>query len=132
MKHRLMDLLVCPIDKAWPLKLEISKESKEKEDISLPLENPSTGVICGFFCNYKQYMLVTINKAGEEEVKSKDSIKKHVTLEDCKECFQIDIQAGKIYCKDNQKHEYEIKESIPVMLSPEKIEEIYGKRKNNN
>ena len=129
MKHRLMDLLACPIDKSWPLELEILEESKEEDTISLPLENPNTGVICGFYCNFKQYMLVTTNDQGEEETKDLKTIQEHVNLEDCKECFQIDIQVGRIYCKKNRTHEYEIKESIPIMLSKEKIEEIYGKRK---
>ncbi|MHA1303670.1 MAG: Trm112 family protein, partial [Candidatus Heimdallarchaeaceae archaeon] len=39
MKHRLMDLLACPVEKGWPLKLEILKESKEKEELDIPLVN---------------------------------------------------------------------------------------------
>ncbi|MCE7741637.1 MAG: hypothetical protein GOP50_04200 [Candidatus Heimdallarchaeota archaeon] len=132
MKHRLMDLLACPIDKSWPLKLEITQEVKEDEIISLPLENPDTGVICGFFCNFKQFMLVTVDGKGEEAAKSITQIKEYVNLDDCKQCFQIDILNGKIFCSEDKNHEYAIKEGIPVMLSKEKIEEIYGKRKSKN
>ena len=132
MKHRLMDLLACPIDKSWPLKLEIKQEVIEEEEISLPLENPNTGVICGFFCNFKHYMLINVDDKGNEVTKPLVEIQKNVTLEDCKQCFQIDIQTGKIYCNENSTHEYEIKEGIPVMLSKEKIQEIYGKRRNKN
>jgi len=132
MKHRLMDLLACPIDKSWPLKLEITQEVKEDETISLPLENPNTGVICGFFCNFKQFMLVTVDDKGEEKPKTVEQIKENVNLDDCKQCFQIDIQIGKIFCNEDKNHEYEIKEGIPVMLSKEKIAEIYGKRRNKN
>ncbi len=124
-----MDLLACPIDKSWPLKLEITREINEEETISLPLENPKTGVICGFYCNFKQFMLVTVDNKGEEKTKSLAAIKENVNLEDCTNCFQIDIQSGRIFCNEDKKHEYEIKEGIPVMLSKEKIEEIYGKRK---
>ena len=90
MKHRLMDLLACPIEKSWPLKLEITQEVKEDETISLPLENPNTGVICGFFCNFKQFMLVTVDAKGEEKPKTVAQIKENVNLDDCKQCFQID------------------------------------------
>ena len=48
MKYRLMDLLACPSDKSWPLKLEVIEETMEEEVIKLPSENPDTGVICGF------------------------------------------------------------------------------------
>lgn len=132
MKHRLMDLLACPIDKSWPLELEIEEEVEETESISLPLKNPKTGVICGFYCNYKKYMLVKTDNQGEEITKSQEEIGKTVTLDDCKKCFQIEIQSGKIQCISDENHKYAIKEGIPVMLSQEKIEEIYGKRKNKS
>ena len=74
-------------------------------------------------------MLVTVNDEGEEITKSLQAIGEQVSLEDCKQCFQIDIQKGKILCNEDSNHVYEIKEGIPVMLSKEKIEEIYGKRK---
>lgn len=129
MKHRLMDLLACPIDKSWPLKLEITEEVKENENITLPLENPNTGVICGFFCNFKQFFLVSINENGEEVTKPKNLIKEKVNLDDCYQCFQVDIHSGSLFCNKEKNHVYEIKEGIPIMLSKEKIKEIYGKRK---
>jgi uncharacterized protein YbaR (Trm112 family) len=65
-----------------------------------------------------------------EEVKSKEEIEKHVTLKDCKNCFQIEIQSGKLFCSEKKdEHIYEIKEGIPIMLSKEQIEELYGKKK---
>ena len=128
MKHRLMDLLACPVDKFWPLKLEIEEDSEEEEDLSLPVENSQTGVICNFYCNFKQFYLVEINKDGEELVKSKNSIGKQVTLDDCQECFKIEIQKGQILCSEDNTHIYDIKEGIPVMLTQQQIEEIYGKK----
>ena len=124
-----MDLLACPTDKSWPLKLKIIEEAIEEETISLPSANPDTGVICRFYCNFKQFMLITVDDKGEELIKSLPTIKEQVSLEDCKNCFQIDIQKGEIHCTEDSTHIYEIKEGIPVMLSKEKIEEIYGKRK---
>lgn len=132
MKHRLMDLLACPIDKSWPLELRIEEEIGESETISLPIENPKTGVICGFYCNYKKYMLITIDSQGNEVTKEQEEIRTTVTLNDCKKCFQIEIQSGEILCKESENHTYRIKEGIPVMLSQEKIEEIYGKRRSKS
>jgi uncharacterized protein YbaR (Trm112 family) len=130
MKHRLMDLLACPIDKSWPLKIEIEEEEIESETIPIPLENAQTNVICNYFCNFKQYFLVNINEDSSEIVKNIEEIKGNVTINDCKECFQIEIQKGKIYCsKDEANHVYNIKEGIPIMLTSEQIEELYGRKK---
>jgi len=127
MKHRLMDLLACPLDKKWPLKLEIIEEEKESEEIPLPEENPQTKVICNYYCNFKNVLLVEISKDGSEEIKTSDEIAKTVTLNDCKNCFQIEIEKGTLYCPDSdESHSYNIKEGIPIMLTPEQIEEIYG------
>ncbi len=127
MKHRLMDLLACPLDKKWPLKLEIIEEKKEIEEILLPVENPQTKVICNYYCNFKNALLVKISKDGSEEIKASDEIAKSVTLDDCKECFQIEIQKGTLHCPNSEKsHSYNIKEGIPIMLTPEQIKEIYG------
>lgn len=127
MKHRLMDLLACPLEKAWPLKLEILEEEIESEIIPIPEENQQTKVICNFYCNYKQYYLVNID--GEnEEVKLLNEISKNVTLDDCQECFQIEILEGKLFCSKDESHSYDIKEGIPVMLTEEQIKQIYGKR----
>lgn len=123
-----MDLLACPVDKSWPLKLEIFEDSEDKEEFPLPLENSQTGVICNYFCNFKQYTLVDLNEDGEEIVKSKDDISKNVTLDDCQECFKIEIEKGQLYCSADNTHTYEIKEGIPVMLTQQQIEEIYGKK----
>ena len=129
MKHRLLDLLACPLDKSWPLELEIIKEEKEQQEIPLPIANKSTNVICNFYCNFKKFVLVTILKDGSEEIKSIEEITKHVTLEDCKDCFQIEILIGNLYCSEKkEEHIYEIKEGIPIMLSQEQIEELYGKK----
>jgi uncharacterized protein YbaR (Trm112 family) len=129
MKHRLMDLLACPLDKSWPLKLEIIEEETEEQEISLPIENKFTDVICNFYCNFKKFNLVNTQEDGSEEIKSKEEIAQHVTLNDCKSCFQIEIQSGKLYCSAKEEHIYEIKEGIPIMLSQDQIEELYGKKK---
>ncbi|MCG3215150.1 MAG: hypothetical protein KAS63_00385 [Candidatus Heimdallarchaeota archaeon] len=129
MKHRLMDLLACPVDKEWPLKLEIIEVERESEEVPLPLENTLTKVICNYYCNYKQFTLVNIGEDGSEELKSADEIDKVVNLNDCKDCFQIEIKSGKLQCINKEEtHLYNIKDSIPIMLTPEQIEKIYGNR----
>ena len=129
MKYRLMDLLACPLDKDWPLKLEIIEQEKETEPISPPNVNTKTGVVCNFYCYFKKFYLVSVNDEGVEVEKPLDSISKNVTVEDCKECFPIEIQKGRLACSKEKSHIYEIKEGIPVMLTSEQLEEIYGKKK---
>ena len=129
MKHRLMDLLACPIDKSWPLKLEISEEETISEEIPIPKQNEQTEVICNYFCNFKQFQLIEITNNGEEKVKLVDEIRKNVTLKDCKECFQIDIISGRLSCSVDENHQYKIKESIPVMLTEQQLKEIYGRKR---
>jgi len=121
-----MDLLACPIDKAWPLKLEIEEQEEEQTQIPVPLENQHTHVICSYYCEYKKYFLVDIKEDLTEEVKTIDEINKHVSKKDCVNCFQIEIKKGKLYCTENKEHVYDIKEGIPVMLTPQQIKELYG------
>lgn len=129
MKHRLMDLLACPIDKSWPLKLEITEEVKTLEKISIPLQNEQTEVVCNYYCNFLQIQLVEISDNGEERIKEIDEIKKHVSLKDCQECFKIEIQSGKLFCLHDENHQFDIKESIPVMLTEQQLKEIYGRKR---
>ncbi len=130
MKHRLMDLLACPIDKSWPVKLKIEKETCEEKENLIPKANESTGVVCRYYCNFKNFFLVINDENEEEKAKEKKVIADTVTIEDCKKCFQIEIIEGTITCvKNPDEHYFEIKESIPVMLTTKQKEEIFGKRR---
>lgn len=129
MKYRLMDLLACPLDKDWPLELEIIEQEKEAEFISPPNINSKTGVVCNFYCHFKKFYLIDVNDEGVEVEKSLDNISKNMTAKDCKECFQIEIQKGRLLCSKDENHIYEVKEGIPVMLTSEQLEDIYGKKK---
>ncbi|MHA1218435.1 MAG: Trm112 family protein [Candidatus Heimdallarchaeaceae archaeon] len=129
MKHRLMDLLACPIDKSWPLKLEIAEEVRTLEKISIPLQNEQTEVVCNYYCNFLQFQLIEISDNGEERIKEIDEIKKHVSLKECQECFKIEIQSGKLYCSHDENHQFDIKESIPVMLTEQQLKKIYGRKR---
>jgi uncharacterized protein YbaR (Trm112 family) len=124
-----MDLLACPVDKSWPLKLETTEEETISEEIPLPMPNEQTQVICNYYCNFKQFQLVETSDNGDEEVISIEEIKKNVTLKDCKKCFQIEIISGKIFCSADEDHQYDIKESIPVMLTEQQLKEIYGRKR---
>lgn len=122
-----MDLLACPLDKSWPLKLEIIEQEIE-ENVNIPNVNSKTNVVCNFYCDFKKFFLVDIDENGEERVKQQEIISKHVTVDDCSKCFQTEILKGRILCSENESHIYEIKEGIPIMLTSEQIEEIYGKK----
>ena len=130
MKHRLLDLLACPVEKAWPLKLEVVEEIKISDLVKIPEASKKTQVVCNYYCNLKKFYLVELKENGSEIVKDLEDIKREVTIEDCKQCFQLEINKGKLICKDDpDKHIYEIKEGIPVMLSKEQIADLYGKKK---
>ena len=124
-----MDLLACPIDKDWPLKLEIIEQENEIEEVSIPHLNSKTNVVCNFYCAFKNFLLVEEKNGKGEVEKHVDIINATITEVDCKKCFQIEIIKGRLYCKRNDTHKYEIKEGIPVMLTEEQIKEIYGKKK---
>ncbi|MHA1116286.1 MAG: Trm112 family protein [Candidatus Heimdallarchaeaceae archaeon] len=125
MKHRLLDLLACPVEKGWPLKLKIQNEEPEEEELDIPVVCDETQVVCKYYCNFKNYLLV-VDSGSEERFKPIDEIKKHVTVEDCKNCFQVDITQGLLYCPVDEEHVYKIKDGIPIMLTKEQIDEIYG------
>ena len=92
----------------------------------MPTANEKTGVICQYYCAYKKFFFVTNPNSDSEVTKSLEEISKHVTLNDCKECFKIEIITGKLLCKANKEHNYEIKEGIPIMLTKEQKKELYG------
>lgn len=119
MKYRILDLLACPVDKSWPLELEIHEEITEKEKITPPKENPETGVVCAYYCHYKKIMLVEKDKDGNEIPKKKEEIEKVVKISDCEQCFQQEIISGNLICTNDTTHKYEIKDGIPIMLTLE-------------
>ncbi len=111
-------------------KLEVIEETKISDLVKIPEASKKTQVVCNYYCNLKTFYLVELKENGSEIVKDLEDIKREVTIEDCKQCFQIEINKGKLICKDDpDNHIYEVKEGIPVMLSKEQIADLYGKKK---
>ena len=125
MRYRILDLLACPADKSWPLELVVKEETIEAEEIKIPKENPITGVVCAYYCYYKRVFLIDTDPEGKEIPKKKEEIQKLVDIKDCQKCFQKEIISGTLQCKAEPSHTYEIKEGIPIMLTPEQKKELY-------
>ncbi|MGQ9478936.1 MAG: Trm112 family protein [Thermoproteota archaeon] len=96
MKYRLMDLLACPIDKEFPLKLLVFQE--EERSVEFKHEN----VMCELYC-------------GLYEMDVKDA---GLTLEKCRECFRREILNGILICVKCNRW-YPIVDEIPQLLPDE-------------
>lgn len=115
MKLRLLDILVCPNDKAWPLKIYTFEERK-LSDVKLPIKNDLTKVVCRFYCAKKNIKLVEEQENGKLKVLE---VIKDISYEsDCKDCLMNEISAGIIECQKCQTH-YPIIDDIPMMLKVE-------------
>ncbi|MEM0118415.1 MAG: Trm112 family protein [Conexivisphaerales archaeon] len=96
MKYRLMDLLACPIDKAFPLKLTVIAEEKGKE-----VQRDKIG--CELYCSFKDTML-------------KDPPADWVS--NCRICIGINIKEAVLICPTCGRW-YPVLEAIPRMLPDE-------------
>ncbi len=115
LKLRLLDILVCPDNKEWPLKVHVFEE-REIEKPFLPDEDIITKVVCSFYCPKKQVKLTKETKK-KEIVVTKDASKiKYET--DCKECLSSEIVSGLIECP-SCKVFYPIIDEIPLILQKE-------------
>ena len=94
MKLRLLDILVCPIDKDWPLKVHIFEE-REIEEPKLPKKDEVTNVVCKFYCAKKDILIVDESSGQNKVTKEAKKIKYEA---DCKECLSKEIVAGMISC----------------------------------
>jgi len=97
MKYRLMDIIACPYDKHFPLKLTIFTINKyEKRDVKLR-RKPA----CEIICQYKG------KKVDELE-----------EIPQCEECFKYEIEYGVLYCEKCMRW-YPIIDEIPILLPDE-------------
>ncbi|MHA1778912.1 MAG: hypothetical protein ACTSYN_04995, partial [Candidatus Heimdallarchaeaceae archaeon] len=74
---------------------------------------------------YKGLFLVDIDPEGNELPKKREDIQNFVNIKDCQKCFQREIISGVLKCKIEPEHSYEIKDGIPIMLTPEQKKELY-------
>jgi uncharacterized protein YbaR (Trm112 family) len=113
MRLRLLDILVCPDDKNWPLKLVILNK-KVEEEVPEFWVDPETGVHCQYYCAFKDFYL-TIEDG--ETSKEKKEIAEKVTQQDCEQCHKEVITEGVILCqKEGCKRWYALFDGIPSML----------------
>lgn len=96
MKYRLMDLLACPIDKTFPLRLTVLEEEKG------PASNVEK-VPCEVYCSWKSTNL-------------KDPPADWVL--NCRTCMGINIQSAVLLCP-NCGRWYPVLNKIPRMLPDE-------------
>ncbi|MEM3185976.1 MAG: Trm112 family protein [Conexivisphaerales archaeon] len=96
MKYRLLDVLACPIDKAFPLELHVLDEQRGE---NVKREK----VACELYCSYKKTML---QNPGEDWVKY------------CQECLGIDVREAVLLCSRCGRW-YPVMDSIPRMLPDE-------------
>ena len=95
MKYRLMDIIACPYDKTFPLKLYVFEEKTYERSLDYP--EP----YCEEYCEYL--------KSWIKDLKEKPP---------CKECIKKEIVSGILYCP-TCKRWYPIMEEIPVLLPDE-------------
>lgn len=107
MKLRLLDILVCPRDKHWPLELYPFQE-KDIEEPKVPQRNKDSSLVCRFFCAKNK---VKLDEDSEQ--------RKNITYEkDCMNCFSKEIAEGMLKCtKCNSM--YPIIEEIALMVTEE-------------
>jgi len=113
-KQRLLDILACPKDNAWPLKLFIF-ETHKLENKNIPKADEKTGVVCSFYCCRKGVLLVEEKGGDRIPLKEKNG---PLYEQDCQECFAEEISAGVIKCPECGQM-YPIIDEIPIMLDPE-------------
>jgi len=97
MRYRLMDILLCPVCRNYPLELHVFEEHESK-----PAEEPKE--TCEVYCSYKNI------KPSDVERKS--------LLESCRSCLNVKIKWGMIVCRKCGRW-FPISDEIPVMLPDE-------------
>ncbi len=121
MKLRLLDILACPIDKTWPLKVSIFEE-REISEPKIPQADEITKVVCKYYCGKEDLIL-----SNEKTDTADGSIKtlaataeasKVSYAKDCKECFSKEIISGIIKCSECETY-YPVIDEIPMMLKAE-------------
>ncbi|OYT27011.1 MAG: hypothetical protein B6U95_06800 [Thermofilum sp. ex4484_82] len=106
MKYRLMDILACPYDKNFPLKLYVLEEKiYEKRQFRWD-KKP----LCELYC---EYLKKKIEELSEQPP--------------CEECIKKEVAEGIIYCEICNRW-YPIIDEIPIFLP----DEIRVKRKNQD
>jgi len=97
MKYRLMNVLACPYDKTFPLRLVVVKRAEHPERQYTWPRKP----FCEEYCSYRDL-----------------KVKEHPDALPCEECHRWEIETGVIYCPTCGRW-YPIIEEMPRMLPDE-------------
>jgi len=98
MKYRLLDILACPYDKSFPLKLIVFEETTyEERKVELEKEP-----FCELYCGLRKAM---ISELGQIDYS-------------CTECIKKEVVTGILICEKCGRW-YPIREEIPIMLPDE-------------
>ena len=97
MKYRLMDLLACPYDKTFPLKLYAMKVNKYEERTLKFKKKPA----CELYCAFKDKRV--------EELEGDPG---------CDECIKYEVADGVLYCQSCNRW-FPIMDEIPILLPDE-------------
>jgi uncharacterized protein YbaR (Trm112 family) len=120
LKIRVVDKLVCIVDKHYPLTYHIFQD-KVYDDVTLPKADKNTKVICQYYCGKKELKL-SEKKDGKYQLIS-SNIEKIDYNTDCLECFKIEIVAGVLICPNCNTY-YPIIDDIPIIKEPKlRVEE---------
>lgn len=96
-KYRLMDLLACPYDKAFPLKLYVLETRKYAERTVTYKRKPA----CELYCAFRDKRV--------EELQGDPG---------CDECIKYEVAEGVLQCQQCGRW-YPIMDEIPIMLPDE-------------
>jgi len=98
MKYRLLDILACPYDKKFPLKLIVFSEKKyERRQVKFE-KMPVCEIYCGLL---------------RKDVKELD-----LSKVDCEECIKLEVVEGVLICEECKRW-YPIRDEIPILLPDE-------------
>lgn len=97
MKYRLLDILACPYDKTFPLKLIVFKEKRYEHR-----QFKGTKPVCELYCGLKGKKI--------EELKPEEL--------NCEDCLKREIVEGILICPKCNRW-FPIKDEIPILLPDE-------------
>ncbi len=92
-----MDILACPYDKHFPLKLYVFKVNKYEDRKVRFKKKPA----CELYCEFKKKYIKDIDE-----------------VPDCEECIKYEVDAGILYCPECKRW-YPIIDEIPILLPDE-------------
>jgi len=98
MKYRLMDILACPYDKSFPLRLIVFSERRYEHRQVKFKKVPA----CELYCGLKRK---SVEELSPGEV-------------DCEDCIKLEVVDGVLIC-ERCKRWFPIRDEIPILLPDE-------------